>query len=147
MQRNGLAFLQQSGSPLALPAGMQRRSGFTLIELLIVMVIIGILASIAIQSYQGVKRRSYRAQMQSDLRHLMIAQEQYMGDNGTYAPNVTLLQPAFVATGGNTLTVTQASGMGWAATATSANSQETCAIFVGTAPVAPATVEGVAGCQ
>jgi len=126
---------------------MQRRSGFTLIELLIVMVIIGILASIAIQSYQGVKRRSYRAQMQSDLRHLMIAQEQYMGDNGTYASNVTLLQPAFVATGGNTLTITQSSTNGWAATATSINSPETCAMFVGTAPVAPATVEGVAGCQ
>lgn len=126
---------------------MQRRSGFTLIELLIVMVIIGILASVAIQSFQGVKRRSYRAQMQSDLRHLVIAQEQYMSDNGIYAPNVTLLQPAFVATGGNTLTITQSSGSGWSATAISANSPETCAIFLGTAPVAPATVEGVAGCQ
>lgn len=135
------------GNRLALPTAMQRRSGFTLIELLIVMVIIGVLASIAIQSYQGVKRRSYRAQMQADLRHLMIAQEQYMSDNGTYAPNVTLLQPAFVATGGNTLTIIQSSGNGWSATATSVNSPETCAIYLGTAPLAPATVEGVSGCQ
>ena len=126
---------------------MQRRSGFTLIELLIVMVIIGVLASIAIQSYQGVKRRAYRAQMQSDLRHLMIAQEEYMGDNGTYASATTQLQPMFVATGGNMLTITQASTTGWAATAASSNSPETCAIYLGVAPVPPATVEGVAGCQ
>lgn len=137
---------EASGNRLALPAAMRRRSGFTLIELLIVMVIIGILASIAIQSYQGAKRRSYRAQMQSDLRHLMVAQEEYLGDNGTYAGVVSLLQPAFAPTGGNTLTITQAAQNGWAATATSVNSVETCAIFVGTAPVAPATNEGVPGC-
>lgn len=126
---------------------MQRRSGFTLIELLIVMVIIGVLASIAIQSYQGVKQRSYRVQMQADLRHLVIAQEEYMGDNGTYASSTAQLQPVFVATGGNTLTITQASAAGWSATATSASSPETCAIYLGTAPVPPATVEGIAGCQ
>ena len=111
------------------------------------MVIIGVLASIAIQSYQGVKRRSYRAQMQADLRHLMIAQEEYIGDHGTYASATAQLQPMFVATGGNTLTITQASTAGWSATAASSNSSETCAIYVGTAPVAPATSEGVAGCQ
>lgn len=126
---------------------MQRRSGFTLIELLIVMVIIGVLASIAIQSYQGVKRRSYRAQMQEDLHHLTIAQEEYMTDHGFYASATDQLQPMFVATAGNTLTVTQASATSWAATATSENTPETCAIYLGTPPVAPATVEGVAGCQ
>lgn len=111
------------------------------------MVIIGILASISIQSYQGVKRRTYRAQMQSDLRHLMIAQEEYRGDHGTYASDAVQLQPMFVATRGNTLAVTQASEAGWSATATSVSSPESCAIFVGVAPVAPATVEGVAGCR
>lgn len=126
---------------------MRRRSGFTLIELLIVMVIIGILASIAIPSYLNVKRRSYRAQMESDLRNMVIAQEQYMADHGIYAPDVVSLQPSFVATGGDTLTVAQATTAGWSATASSINTPVTCAIYVGTAPLAPATTEGIVNCQ
>lgn len=51
---------------------MHRQRGFTLIELLLAMVIIGILAAIAIPSYQGYVERSYRADAQAEL--LEIAQ-------------------------------------------------------------------------
>ena len=46
---------------------MRRQFGFTLIELLLTMVIIGILAAIAIPSYQGYVERSYRADAQAEL--------------------------------------------------------------------------------
>ena len=70
------------------------RAGFTLIELLIVVVIIGILASIAIPKFGSTKERAYLAKMKSDLRNLATAQESYLSDNQVYyggaVPNATL---------------------------------------------------------
>src|SRR3954468_16715637 len=58
------------------------KKGFTLIELLIVVLIIGILASIAVQRFGSSKDKSYVAQMKSDLRNLATYEEQYAADNG-----------------------------------------------------------------
>ena len=60
------------------------RVGFTLIELLIVVVIIGILAAIAIPKFASTKEKAYVATMKSDLRSLVMAQEVFLADNGTY---------------------------------------------------------------
>jgi len=49
------------------------RKGFTLIELLIVVVIIGILASIAIPKFANTKEKAYLTSMKSDLRNLVTA--------------------------------------------------------------------------
>ena len=53
------------------------RAGFTLIELLIVVVIIGILASIAIPKFGAVREKAFRAAMMSDLHNLANAQDMY----------------------------------------------------------------------
>jgi prepilin-type N-terminal cleavage/methylation domain-containing protein len=50
-----------------------KRSGFTLIELLIVVVIIGVLASIAIPKFANTKEKAYLTSMKSDLRNLVTA--------------------------------------------------------------------------
>jgi prepilin-type N-terminal cleavage/methylation domain-containing protein len=42
--------------------------GFTIVELLIVIVVIGILATITIVAFNGVQNRAYEASLQSDLR-------------------------------------------------------------------------------
>jgi prepilin-type N-terminal cleavage/methylation domain-containing protein len=58
------------------------KKGFTLIELLIVLIVIGILASIAIPRFAGSKDKTYIAQMKSDLRNLATYEEQHAADNG-----------------------------------------------------------------
>jgi prepilin-type N-terminal cleavage/methylation domain-containing protein len=65
------------------------RKGFTLIELLIVVVIIGILASIAIPKFANTKSKAYIAAMKSDLRNLVTAEESYFADSTAYATDTS----------------------------------------------------------
>ncbi len=135
---------------------MQSRTGFTLIELLIVVVIIGILAAIAIPKFASTKEKAYLAAMKSDLRNGATAEEGYFADYQTYLSG-TATNKAGVATPltpmGDytpspeiTVTFTATAGTGWSAVATHSATTKTCAIFIGVAPVAPATVDGEARC-
>ena len=62
----------------------RNRTGFTLIEMLIVVVVIGILASVAVARFNRVKQRGQMAAVQSDLRNISVAQEGYHMENMTY---------------------------------------------------------------
>ena len=106
------------------------RKGFTLIELLIVVVIIGILAAIAIPKFANTKEKAYMASMKSDLRNLVTAQEAYFSDRTSYT-NTTGLSGAYAASAGVTVTVTEALGTGWRATAAHNATTGTCFIYVG----------------
>jgi type IV pilus assembly protein PilA len=135
---------------------MLNRKGFTLIELLIVVVIIGILAAIAIPKFASTKEKAYLASMKSDLRNLATAEEGYFADNQIYLSGVasnlagvaTQLDATtkFVPSAGVTVTVTATAGTGWSAVAGHSATTKTCAIFIGVAAVAPATVEGEPKC-
>ncbi len=124
-----------------------RTSGFTLIELLIVVVIIGILASIAIPKFAATKGRAYTAMMKSDLRNLATAEEAYYYTNDVYSTDLAAIN--FQPSPGTTVTVGAANPAGWSATSSHTGaSSALCAIFIGTAtPPAPATVESVVACN
>jgi len=64
---------------------VKRARGFTLVELAVVVAIIGILAAIAVPSYQGHLRKARRAEAQSYLMDIANLQQQYLLDARTYA--------------------------------------------------------------
>jgi prepilin-type N-terminal cleavage/methylation domain-containing protein len=124
------------------------RRGFTLIELLMVVVIIGILATIAIPKFANSKERAIVSQMRSDLRNMVTAQESYISDALTYY-NGPIPSPvlAYDPSGTIVITLSGVSNTGWAAVASAPNTSRTCAIFIGTAPPpAPASAEGRVAC-
>jgi prepilin-type N-terminal cleavage/methylation domain-containing protein len=121
--------------------------GFTLIELLIVVVIIGILAAIAIPKFANTKEKAYIGSMKSDLRNLATAEESFLFDSLYYTTNLTALNK-FVPTTGVTLTINTATGGGWSATATHAQTPKKCYLFYGSAaPIGTATQEGQIACN
>jgi len=122
--------------------------GFTLVELLIVVVIIGILASIVVPKFGNGKERAMITAMRSDLHNLVTAQEAYFS-NGMAYYNGPLPNAAFQYNVSDRVTVTlqNVTPSGWGATATHAGSSRTCAVYVGSGgPIAPATEEGQPAC-
>lgn len=64
--------------------------GFTLIELMITVVIIGILAAVAIPSYQSYVMKSNRAAAQAEMMDIANRQQQFLLANRAYASKTTL---------------------------------------------------------
>jgi len=120
--------------------------GFTLIELLIVVVIIGILASIAIPKFSSVRDKAFMAAAKADLRNLANLQDVWYNDNYTYTTSTTDLD--FQPSEGVVVTIGEATNLGWSATAYHLGlTADNCAIYHGSAAqVAPATTPGTVQC-
>lgn len=67
---------------------MKLQKGFTLIELMVVVVIIGILASVALPAYQDYVTRGKIAEASSALSSERVRMEQYFQDNRRYSTTV-----------------------------------------------------------
>jgi len=119
--------------------------GFTLIELLIVMVIIGLLATIAIPKFAASKEKALLVSMKADLRNLATQQESYSIEYNAYT---TSFPPTiYTVTTGVTGPTISLTADGWTAFVGHSISTKTCAIFAGTTPLAPAVDEGVPRCE
>lgn len=95
-----------------------RTNGFTLIELAISLVIIGILAAIAIPSYESYVRKGRRVDAKNALSVLQLAQEKYRGNNTTYSNSLAALGLSATSPQGYySLTISSASGTGYTAQA------------------------------
>ena len=99
--------------------------GFTLVELMIVVVIVGILASVGYPSYQEYLRRAKRAEGRNMLVQIAAEQERYYSDNNEYGTLANLGYTGTVTseTGTHTITVTNltANGQAYDVNATPAN--------------------------
>ena len=60
------------------------QKGFTIVELLIVIVVIGILAALVLNTFSGVQRRARDTERQTDINSLATQLEVYYNDNGGY---------------------------------------------------------------
>ena len=64
----------------------QRRvdDGFTLIEIMVVILILGLLATIVVQSLRGAADKAKKTKAQADLAEIKTALDRYYLDNGFY---------------------------------------------------------------
>jgi type II secretion system protein G len=126
----------------------QRTAGFTLIELLIVVVIIGLLASIAIPKFSSTKDKARMASVKSDLRNIMTAEEAYLTDFSVFA-TFAQIQAITNYTLSNSNTANISTGVsGYSATVTNAlisTGFTQCTVAVGGG--APAGQDGVIICS
>ncbi|MEM9882297.1 MAG: prepilin-type N-terminal cleavage/methylation domain-containing protein [Planctomycetota bacterium] len=65
-------------------AGLRERPGFTLIEVLIVVVILGVLASIVIPQFADATAQSSKSVFAANLRHFVEAAQLHQFDTGEY---------------------------------------------------------------
>jgi prepilin-type N-terminal cleavage/methylation domain-containing protein len=123
------------------------RRGFTLIELLIVAVIMGVLASIAIQRFTNSKEKTYLLAMKADLRNLVTAEVVYSTDSLHYTAVIGPGGLDYRLTTGNTGPSIALTPGGFTAQVGNVNTPRTCVVFMGTTPITPATEEGAPACQ
>ncbi len=62
----------------------QLQKGFTIVELLIVIVVIGILAALVLNTFSGVQRRARDTERQTDVNSIATQLEVYYNDNAGY---------------------------------------------------------------
>ena len=76
---------------------LKTQKGFSLVELMVVVAIIGILASIAIPSYQKFQRKARQSEAKTMLASLYTAEIAFMAEHALGSPN--LLQVGFTPSG------------------------------------------------
>ena len=99
---------------------IKKKSGFTMLELLMVVIIIGILATLALPQYMGFVEKARAAEAISTIGAIRTAENLYKLENGTYSANASNLAITVPTSGASTYwlySVSGASDTGFSATA------------------------------
>jgi prepilin-type N-terminal cleavage/methylation domain-containing protein len=124
------------------------RRGVTLIELFAVIVLVGILATLALPRLMNARTRAMETAVMSDLRNLATTQEAHLRMHGEAAASAGLL--GVTSSRGVHLDIRAASESGWAAQATHTSLPGfTCGVWAGDVDPelgAPATASGQVRC-
>lgn len=75
----------------------RKQSGFTIIELLIVIIVIGILATLVITTFSGIQRNARNRTREADINALHSQVEYYYGQNSKYPTLANLNDAAWRA--------------------------------------------------
>lgn len=70
------------------------QKGFTLIELLVVVAIIGVLSSLLMTNFIGIRQRARDAQRKSDMKQIQASLEFFRSDQGRYPLSTTNEYPS-----------------------------------------------------
>jgi type IV pilus assembly protein PilE len=70
-----------------------KQDGFTIIELMIVVVVIAVLGTIAVPSYQDYTKRARRSEAQVALSEMANLQEKFFAETLSYAPGIDITDP------------------------------------------------------
>jgi type IV pilus assembly protein PilE len=97
--------------------------GFTLIEVMIVSAIVGILATIAVPSFQTPLNKARRTDGITALLQLQMSQEQWRSSHTRYASLAELRAPAASGSRYYTLAVVEATASGYSLVATATGAQ------------------------
>ena len=76
---------------------LKKSKGFTIVELLIVIVVIGILATLVIVTFSGIQQKGRDSQRKTDINALQSHVEAYYAQTGTYPTAAMLNDSAFRA--------------------------------------------------
>ncbi len=79
------------------PPGRRRDAGFTLVEVVSVCALVGVLAGIALPSYQAQMQRARRSDGVAALTRLQAAQERMRAHQGLYSSDFNALHVASVS--------------------------------------------------
>jgi prepilin-type N-terminal cleavage/methylation domain len=74
----------QKGRGPQMPAMIRDQKGFTLFELIAVMLIIGVLATLAIPQMTAYREKAFNSASASDLKNLKVGMESYVLENQEY---------------------------------------------------------------
>ena len=72
------------------------REGFTLIEILIVVVIIGILATVAIPTYFSYVEKAYASDAKTQIKNILMNADIYRQEQGSYPDDITDMENGYL---------------------------------------------------
>jgi prepilin-type N-terminal cleavage/methylation domain-containing protein len=119
--------------------------GFTLVELLIVIVILGILATVTVFAVRGITDQGQKSACSTDKKTMQVAVEAFYAQNGTLVgateaalvPDFLVEQSANINIVASTTTVPSAVTLVWANTGTTADPGSDCGTVGANVTAAP----------